>query len=151
VTTPTNIARLISLTTQRSRAVSPALTFVSVITPIRSTYLVNTPNFVACHVQAYLRMYDVTRGLRKNGTFLLNTVWDEEELARICLIRYKKYFAKNNIYTVYYINATQIAQEIGLGNRTNTILQSAFFRITNVIPVDLAVEQMKKFIVKSLR
>ena len=83
-------------------------------TPIRSTYLVNTPNFVACHVQAYLHMY----------------------------------FAQHNI-TVYYINATQIAQEIGLGNRTNTILQSAFFRITGVIPVDLAVEQMKKFIVKS--
>lgn len=117
-------------------------------TPIRSTYLVNTPNFVACHVQAYLHMYDVTRGLRPNGTFLLNTVWSGEELAKHLPNKVKKYFAKNNI-TVYYINATQIAQEIGLGNRTNTILQSAFFRITEVIPVDLAVEQMKKFIVKS--
>ena len=116
--------------------------------PIRSTYLVNTPNFVACHVQAYLRMYDVTRGLRKNGTFLLNTVWDEKGLIENLPNRVKRYFAQNNI-TVYYINATQIAQEIGLGNRTNTILQSAFFRITNVIPVDLAVEQMKKFIMKS--
>ena len=117
-------------------------------TPIRSTYLVTTPNFVACHVQAYLHMYDVTRGLRPNGTFLLNTVWTGEELAKHLPNKVKKYFAKNNI-TVYYINATQIAQEIGLGNRTNTILQSAFFRITEVIPVDLAVEQMKKFIVKS--
>ena len=117
-------------------------------TPIRSTYLVNTPNFVACHVQAYLHMYDVTRGLRPNGTFLLNTVWSGEELAKHLPNKVKKYFAKNNI-TVYYINATQIAQEIGLGNRTNTILQSAFFRITEVFPVDLAVEQMKKFIVKS--
>ena len=117
-------------------------------TAIRSTYLVNTPNFVACHVQAYLRMYDVTRGLQKNGTFLLNTVWNEEELAKNLPNKVKRYFAQNNI-TVYYINATQIAQEIGLGNRTNTILQSAFFRITGVIPVDLAVEQMKKFIVKS--
>ncbi len=116
--------------------------------PIRSTYLVNTPNFVACHVQAYLHMYDVTRGLRQNGTFLLNTVWDGEELAKNLPNKVKRYFAKNNI-TVYYINATKIAQEIGLGNRTNTILQSAFFRITGVIPVDLAVEQMKKFIVKS--
>ena len=116
--------------------------------PIRSTYLVNTPNFVACHVQAYLRMYDVTRGLRKNGTFLLNTVWDEKGLIENLPNKVKRYFAQNNI-TVYYINATQIAQEIGLGNRTNTILQSAFFRITNVIPVDLAVEQMKKFIMKS--
>ena len=117
-------------------------------TPIRSTYLVTTPNFVACHVQAYLHMYDVTRGLRPNGTFLLNTVWTGEELAKHLPNKVKRYFAKNNI-TVYYINATQIAQEIGLGNRTNTILQSAFFRITEVIPVDLAVEQMKKFIVKS--
>ena len=116
--------------------------------PIRSTYLVNTPNFVACHVQAYLHMYDVTRGLKKNGTFLLNTIWEGEELASNLPNKVKAYFAKNNI-KVYYINATKIAQEIGLGNRTNTILQSAFFRITGVIPVDLAVEQMKKFIVKS--
>ncbi|MBQ7945151.1 MAG: pyruvate:ferredoxin (flavodoxin) oxidoreductase [Bacteroidales bacterium] len=117
-------------------------------TPIRSTYLVNTPNFVACHVQAYLNMYDVTRGLRQNGTFLLNTIWNAEELAKNLPAKVKRYFAQKNI-SVYYINATQIAQEIGLGNRTNTILQSAFFRITGVIPVDLAVEQMKKFIVKS--
>ena len=116
--------------------------------PIRSTYLVTTPNFVACHVQAYLHMYDVTRGLQKHGTFLLNTVWEGETLAKNLPNKVKKYFADNNI-TVYYINATKIAQEIGLGNRTNTILQSAFFRITGVIPVELAVEQMKKFIVKS--
>ena len=117
-------------------------------TPIRSTYYVNTPNFVACHVQAYLRMYDVTRGLRENGTFLLNTIWNEEELANNLPTNVKKYLAQQNI-TVYYINATEIAREIGLGNRTNTILQSAFFRITKVIPVDLAIEQMKKFIVYS--
>ena len=117
-------------------------------TPIRSTYLVTTPNFVACHVQAYLKMYDVTRGLQKNGTFLLNTIWEGDELAANLPNNVKKYFAENNI-TVYYINATKIAQEIGLGNRTNTILQSAFFRITEVIPVDLAIEQMKKFTVKS--
>ena len=117
-------------------------------TPIRSTYLVTTPNFVACHVQAYLNMYDVTRGLQTNGTFLLNTIFEGEELVNFMPNKVKRYFAQNNI-TVYYINATKIAQEIGLGNRTNTILQSAFFRITGVIPVDLAVEQMKKFIVKS--
>ncbi len=116
--------------------------------PIHSTYQVKTPNFVACHVQAYLRMYDVIRGLRKNGTFLLNTIFEGEELAKFIPNKIKRYFAQNNI-TLYYINATKIAQEIGLGNRTNTILQSAFFRITEVIPVDLAVEQMKKFIVKS--
>ena len=116
--------------------------------PIRSTYLVNTPNFVACHVQAYLHMYDVTRGLRENGTFLLNTIWEGDDLVKNLPNNVKRYVAQKNI-SVYYINATKIAQEIGLGNRTNTILQSAFFRITNVIPVDLAVEQMKKFIVKS--
>ena len=116
--------------------------------PIRSTYQIKTPNFVACHVQAYLHMYDVLRGLRDGGTFLLNTIWEGEELAKNLPNNVKRYFAEHNI-TVYYINATKIAQEIGLGNRTNTILQSAFFRITEVIPVDLAVEQMKKFIVKS--
>ena len=116
--------------------------------PIRSTYLVTTPNFVACHVQAYLHMYDVTRGLQRGGTFLLNTVWEGDQLAANLPNKVKKYFAENDI-KVYYINATKIAQEIGLGNRTNTILQSAFFRITEVIPVELAVEQMKKFIVKS--
>ena len=117
-------------------------------TPIRSTYQIKTPNFVACHVQAYLHMYDVLRGLRDNGTFLLNTIWEGKELAKNLPNNVKRYFAEHNI-TVYYINATKIAQEIGLGNRTNTILQSAFFRITEVIPIDLAIEQMKKFIVKS--
>ena len=116
--------------------------------PIRSTYLVNTPNFVACHVQAYLHMYDVIRGLLPGGTFLLNTIWEGEELAKNLPNKIKRHLAKNNC-TLYYINASKIAQEIGLGNRTNTILQSAFFRITEVIPVDLAVEQMKKFIKKS--
>jgi len=116
--------------------------------PIHSAYQVNTPNFVACHVQAYLHMYDVTRGLRDNGTFLLNTIFEGDELVNFIPNKVKAYFAKHNI-KVYYINATKIAQEIGLGNRTNTILQSAFFRITKVIPTDLAVEQMKAFIVKS--
>ena len=116
--------------------------------PIRSTYQITTPNFVACHVQAYLHMYDVTRGIRENGSFLLNTIFEGEELVNFIPNKVKRVFAEKNI-KVYYINATKIAQEIGLGNRTNTILQSAFFRITEVIPVDLAVEQMKKFIVKS--
>ena len=117
-------------------------------TPIRSTYLVTTPNFVACHVQAYLHMYDVTRGLQKNGQFLLNTIFDADELEKFMPNKVKRYFAQNNI-TVYTINATKIAQEIGLGNRTNTILQSAFFRITGVIPVELAVEKMKAAALKS--
>lgn len=116
--------------------------------PIRSTYLVTTPNFVACHVPAYLNLYDVTRGLRKGGSFLLNSLWDKDEVGNHIPDHIKKYFAVNDI-KLYIINATKIASEIGLGNRTNTILQSAFFKISGVIPYDLAVEQMKKFIIKS--
>lgn len=116
--------------------------------PIRSTYLVVTPDFVACHVPAYLHMYDVLKGLKKNGTFLLNSIWDPSDIEHHLPNKIKRYLAKNNI-RFYTINATSIAQEIGLGNRTNTILQSAFFKIANVIPYELAVEQMKKFIVKS--
>ena len=115
---------------------------------IRSTYLVTTPDFVACHVQAYLHLYDVTKGLKKNGTFLLNTVWNAEEVKKHLPVKVKKYLAENNI-TFYIINATDIAQEIGLDNRTNTILQSAFFKITNVIPYELAVDKMKYAINKS--
>ena len=116
--------------------------------PIRSTYLVNTPNFVACHVPAYLNLYDTTRGLKKGGTYLLNSVWDKDEVGEHLPDHVKKYFAENDI-KLYIINATAIAREIGLGNRTNTILQSAFFKISNVIPYDEAVKQMKKFIVTS--
>ncbi|MEA3450979.1 MAG: pyruvate:ferredoxin (flavodoxin) oxidoreductase, partial [Bacteroidota bacterium] len=115
---------------------------------IRSPYLVNSPDFVACHVPAYLDLYDVTKGLKKGGTFLLNSIWDESEIEAHLPNKTKKYLAENNI-KAYMINATKIAKEIGLGNRTNTILQSAFFKIAEVIPYDVAVEQMKKFIVKS--
>ena len=117
-------------------------------TPIRSTYLVTTPDFVACHVQAYLKLYDVTKGLKKNGTFLLNTIWNAEDVKKHLPVKVKKYLAANNI-SLYIIDATNIAEEIGLGNRTNTILQSAFFKITNVVPYELAVEKMKYAINKS--
>jgi pyruvate-ferredoxin/flavodoxin oxidoreductase len=116
--------------------------------PIRSPYLVNTPDFVACHVPSYLGKYDMLKGLKKGGTFLLNSIWDEEETRKRIPADMKRYMAKNNI-NFYIINATQIAKEIGLGNRTNTIMQSAFFKIAEVIPYDQAVEEMKKFIVKS--
>ena len=117
-------------------------------TPIRSTYLVTTPDLVACHVQAYLKLYDVTKGLKKNGTFLLNTIWNPEDVKKNLPVNVKKYLATNNI-SLYIIDATNIAEEIGLGNRTNTILQSAFFKITNVVPYELAVEKMKYAINKS--
>lgn len=116
--------------------------------PIRSTYLVNTPNFVACHVPAYLNLYDVTKGLKKNGTFLLNSVWSADEVAEHLPTHVKKYLAKNDI-KFYIINATKIASEIGLGGRTNTVLQSAYFKVSNLIPYEKAVEEMKRFIVKS--
>ena len=116
--------------------------------PIRSPYLVNTPDFVACHVPSYLGKYDVLKGLRKNGTFLLNTIWDVEETKEKLPNSIKKYLAENNI-NFYIINATKIAEEIGLGNRTNTIMQSAFFKIAEVIPYEVAVKQMKKAIEKS--
>ena len=116
--------------------------------PILAPYLVGTPDFVAVHVPSYLRKYDCLRGLKKNGTFLYNSPWSVEETKKHLPDYVKKYLALNNI-NMYIIDATKIAAEIGLGNRTNTILQSAFFKISGVIPYDLAVQQMKKFIVKS--
>jgi len=115
---------------------------------IRSTYLITTPDFVACHVQAYVHLYDVLKGLKKGGSFLLNTIWEEEEVKLRLPDSMKKYLAENEI-NFYIINGTKLAVDLGLGNRSNTIMQSAFFRITNVIPYELAQEHMKKAIVKS--
>ena len=115
---------------------------------IRSPYLVIAPDFVACHVPAYINQYNVLKGLKKGGSFLFNSIWDAEETKKRLPDCVKKYMADNGI-NFYIINATAIAEEIGLGNRTNTIMQSAFFKISQVIPYETAVEQMKKFIVKS--
>jgi len=116
--------------------------------PIRSPYLVNTPDFVACHVPSYLDKYDMLRGLKKGGTFLLNSIWDAEETKHKLPLSMKKYLAENQI-NFYIINATKIADELGLGSRTNTIMQSAFFKLAEVIPYQKAVEQMKKAVVKA--
>jgi pyruvate-ferredoxin/flavodoxin oxidoreductase len=116
--------------------------------PIRSTYLVTTPDFVACHVPAYINLYDMLRGLKKGGSFLLNSIWDEEETKKRLPDSMKKYLAENEI-NFYIINGTKLGEEIGLGTRTNTIMQSAFFKITEVIPYEMAVDEMKKAIVKS--
>ena len=116
--------------------------------PIRSTYLVTTPDFVACHVPAYLHLYDVLKGLKKGGSFLLNSIWDEEETKKRLPNSMKRYLAENEI-KFYIINGTKLGEELGLGTRTNTIMQSAFFKITGVIPYEKAVEEMKKAIVKS--
>lgn len=116
--------------------------------PIRSTYLVGTPDFVACHVPAYLGKYDMLKGLKKGGTFLLNSIWDEEETKSKLPNSIKKYLAENDI-KFYIINATKIAEDIGLGGRTNTIMQSAFFKVAEIIPYEQSVEKMKDFIMKS--
>ncbi|MCB0799813.1 MAG: pyruvate:ferredoxin (flavodoxin) oxidoreductase, partial [Bacteroidales bacterium] len=116
--------------------------------PIRSPYLVNTPDFVACHVPAYLDKYDMLRGLKKGGTFLLNSIWDAEETKSKLPDHMKKYMAENDI-NFYIINATNLAEELGLGTRTNTIMQSAFFKVSEVIPYKLAVDEMKHAVVKA--
>ncbi|MEA1873537.1 MAG: pyruvate:ferredoxin (flavodoxin) oxidoreductase [Bacteroidota bacterium] len=116
--------------------------------PIRSPYLITTPDFVACHVPVYLDRYDMLRGIKDGGTFLLNSIWDIEETKKRLPDNMKKVLAEKNI-KFYIINATEIAEEIGLGNRTNTIMQSSFFKISEVIPYDKAVDEMKKMIVKS--
>ena len=115
---------------------------------IKAPYLVGTPDFVACHVPSYLTKYDVLKGIKQNGTLLLNSLWDEEETLKRIPDHVKAIIGKKNI-TLYIINATKIAAEIGLGGRTNTILQSAFFKITGIIPYEEAVGYMKKAIVKS--
>ena len=116
--------------------------------PITSPYLVTTPDFVACHVPSYVYKYDVLMGLKKGGSFLLNSIHDVETTKETLPDHMKKYLAENNI-NFYIINATKIAMDLGLGSRTNTIMQSAFFKIANVIPFDQAVEEMKKAIYKS--
>ena len=116
--------------------------------PITSPYLVTTPDFVACHVPSYVDKYDVLKGLKPGGSFLLNSVHDAETTCRTLPDHMKVFLAKNKI-NFYIINATKIAAELGLGSRTNTIMQAAFFKIANVIPFEKAVEEMKKAIYKS--
>jgi len=110
--------------------------------PIRSTYLVIFPDFVACHVPAYIDQYDMLIGLKKGGTFLLNSLWDVEETKNRLPDYMKKFMAENDI-NFYIINATQIAEDIGLGSRTNSSMQAAFFKLANVIPYEDAVKHMK--------
>jgi len=116
--------------------------------PIRSTYLVNNPDFVACHVPSYIDKYDMLKGLKKGGSFLFNSIWDEEETKKRLPESIKKYMAENDIQ-FYIINATEIAEEIGLGTRTNSIMQSAFFKVANIVPYHQALKEMKKAIVKT--
>lgn len=115
--------------------------------PITSTYLINKANFVACHNPSYVTKYDMVQDIVPGGTFLLNCIWSPEELDKQLPAKMKKYIAENNI-NFYTINGIKIAEEVGLPGRASTILQSAFFTIANIIPVDKAIELMKKAVVK---
>ncbi|HLR21145.1 MAG TPA: pyruvate:ferredoxin (flavodoxin) oxidoreductase [Tissierellaceae bacterium] len=114
--------------------------------PIKSTYLITDADFISCSKQSYVYQYDLLKGLRKGGTFLLNTIWDEEELEDNLPAEMKRYIAENDI-NFHTINATKIAAEVGLGGRTNMIMQSAFFNLSKVLPLDEAISYLKQSIV----
>lgn len=116
--------------------------------PIKSPYLINSADFIACHNQAYVHKYDVLKGLKKGGKFLLNCIWSDEELEQQLPASLKNYIAENDI-EFYTINAVKIAQEVGLGGRINMIMQSAFFKIANIIPVEDAIKYLKDAVVTS--
>ena len=117
-------------------------------TPIRSTYLIDEADYIACHNQSYVHEYDLLKGLKKGGVFVLNCIWDDKELDNHLPAKLKKYIANNDIQ-FYTINATNIAQEIGLGNRINMIMQSAFFKLAEIIPEDEAIDYLKDSIKKA--
>ena len=117
-------------------------------TPIRSTYLIDNADYIACHNQSYVNQYDLLKGLKKGATFVLNTIWDEAELETHLPAKMKNYLAKNEI-NFYTVNATKIASEIGLGNRINMIMQSAFFKLANIIPEEEATNYLKASINKA--
>ena len=116
--------------------------------PILATYSVEHADFVALHEPSYLGTYDVTADLKDNGTFLLNCSWSSEEIPAHLPAKMKRDLASKHA-NMYVIDASRIAREIGLGNRTNTVLQAAFFKLTNIIPLDLAVKEMKAAIYNS--
>ena len=117
-------------------------------TPILSTYYVTMADFVACHNESYMKKYDIVDEIKEGGTFLLNTVWTDEELERELPNRVKRVLARRHI-RFYTIDATDIAGRIGLGNRTNTVLQAAFFKLSGVLPIDDAVKYMKDAITRT--
>ena len=116
--------------------------------PIHSTYYVSKADFVACHNPSYMHMYDITGDIKENGTFLLNCQWKPEELDKILPAKAKRDLATKKV-NFYIVDAISIAKSLGLGGRTNTVLQSAFFKLANIIPADEASEYMKKAAYKS--
>ena len=116
--------------------------------PIKSPYLITRADFVACHNQSYVNKYDVVAGLKDNGIFLLNSMWDKDEIENHIPAKMKRYIAEHNI-NFYTINAVKIAQEIGLGGRINMIMQAAFFKLANIIPLEDAIKYLKDAVVES--
>lgn len=116
--------------------------------PIKCPYLINNADFISCSNQSYVYSLDILSGLKDNGTFLLNCSWSPEALEEKLPAAMKRYIADHHI-NFYIINAVQIAEAIGLGNRTNMIMQSAFFKLANVIPVEQAVQHLKSSIKKA--
>ncbi|QDR79970.1 pyruvate:ferredoxin (flavodoxin) oxidoreductase [Sporomusa termitida] len=114
--------------------------------PIKSPYLINKADFIACHNQSYVAKYDVLAGLKPGGTFLLNCIWDEKELDENLPAGLKRFIANNNI-KFYTINAVQMARDVGLGGRINMIMQSAFFKLADIIPVEEALKYLKDSVV----
>ncbi|MBF0009615.1 pyruvate:ferredoxin (flavodoxin) oxidoreductase [Enterococcus casseliflavus] len=119
-------------------------------TPIRSTYLIEHADFVACHTPAYLHTYDLLKGLKKGGTFLLNTTWSQEQIFKNLPKKMKRYLAENEI-RFYTINAMQLAMEVGLGGRINTAMETAFFYLANIIPTEEILPILKEEALKSYR
>lgn len=119
-------------------------------TPIRSTYLIEHADFVACHTPAYLHTYDLLKGLKKGGTFLLNTTWSQEQIIKNLPKKMKRYLAENEI-RFYTINAMQLAMEVGLGGRINTAMETAFFYLANIIPTEEILPILKEEALKSYR
>ncbi len=117
-------------------------------TPIRSTYLIEHSDFVACHTAAYLHTYDLVKGLKKGGTFLLNTIWNDEQLARFLPNQLKRYLAENEIQ-FYTINAVKLASEVGLGGRINTAMETAFFKLAQIMPFEQVLPILKEEALKS--
>lgn len=116
--------------------------------PIKSAYLINEADYIACHNQSYVNQYDLLKGIKKGGIFVLNCQWDEKELEDHLPAEIKRQIAQNNIQ-FYTVNATKIAESIGLGNRINMIMQAAFFKLANIIPINDAVKYLKEAVVKS--
>ena len=116
--------------------------------PINSPYLIHNANFISCSQQSYVTKYDLLAGLKRGGKFLLNTVWSEEDLSKHLPAYMKRYIAKNDI-EFYTVNAVEIAKELGLGGRFNMVMQSAFFKLANIIPIETAVKYLKDAVVTS--